>query len=37
VVKEERLVGIFTRTDACRNFAELLRSLFPRNHDDDAA
>jgi acetoin utilization protein AcuB len=37
VVKEERLVGIFTRTDACRSFAELLRSLFPRNHDDDAA
>ena len=37
VVKEGRLVGIFTRTDACRSFAELLRSLFPRDHDDDAA
>jgi acetoin utilization protein AcuB len=37
VVKDERLVGIFTRTDACRCFAELLRSLFPRDHDDDAA
>jgi acetoin utilization protein AcuB len=37
VVKDKRLVGIFTRTDACRCFAELLRSLFPRDHDDDAA
>ena len=37
VVKEGRLVGIFTRTDACRCFGELLRSLFPRGHDDDAA
>ena len=37
VVKDARLVGIFTRTDACRCFAELLRSLFPRDHDDDAA
>jgi acetoin utilization protein AcuB len=37
VVKDERLVGIFTRTDACRCFAELLRSLFPRDHDHDAA
>lgn len=37
VVKEGRLVGIFTRTDACRCFGELLRSLFPRDHDDDAA
>lgn len=37
VVKEGRLVGIFTRTDACRCFGELLRSLFPRDHDDNAA
>jgi len=37
VVKEGRLVGIFTRTDACRCFGELLRSLFPRDHDHDAA
>ena len=37
VVKDERLVGIFTRTDACRSFGELLRTLFPRDHDDDAA
>lgn len=37
VVKEGRLVGIFTKTDACRSFGELLRSLFPRDHDDDAA
>jgi len=37
VVKDDRLVGIFTRTDACRCFGELLRTLFPRDHDDDAA
>jgi acetoin utilization protein AcuB len=37
VVKDKRLVGIFTRTDACRSFAELLRILFPRDHDHDAA
>jgi CBS domain-containing protein len=37
VVKDDRLVGIFTRTDACRSFGELLRTLFPRDHDDDAA
>lgn len=37
VVKDERLVGIFTRTDACRCFGYMLRSLFPRGHDDDAA
>jgi acetoin utilization protein AcuB len=37
VVKDERLVGIFTRTDACRCFGYLLRTLFPRGHDDDAA
>jgi CBS domain-containing protein len=37
VVKDERLVGIFTRSDACRCFGYLLRTLFPRGHDDDAA
>jgi acetoin utilization protein AcuB len=37
VVKDERLAGIFTRSDACRCFGYLLRSLFPRGHDDDAA
>ena len=37
VVKDGRLAGIFTRTDACRCFGELLRTLFPRDHDDDAA
>jgi len=29
VVKEGRLVGIFTATDACRALAELLREIFP--------
>jgi len=37
VVKDERLAGIFTRSDACRCFGYLLRTLFPRGHDDDAA
>lgn len=37
VVKNERLVGIFTMTDACRFLGGLLRSLFPRGHGDDAA
>jgi acetoin utilization protein AcuB len=37
VVKNERLVGIFTMTDACRLLGDLLRSLFPRDHGDDAA
>ena len=36
VVKEERLVGIFTLTDACREFAELLSSLFPSGGDEAA-
>jgi acetoin utilization protein AcuB len=29
VVKDDRLAGIFTVTDACAGFAELLRTLFP--------
>jgi acetoin utilization protein AcuB len=37
VVKSDRLVGIFTMTDACRFLGDLLESLFPRNHGDDAA
>ncbi len=37
VVKQERLVGIFTVTDACRHFARFLRQLFPRGGGDDAA
>jgi CBS domain-containing protein len=36
VVKREKLVGIFTTSDACRIFGECLRSLFP-NDDDEAA
>jgi len=31
-----KLVGIFTITDACRYFGQLLRTLFPRS-DGDAA
>jgi CBS domain-containing protein len=37
VVKSGRAVGIFTMTDACRSLGILLRSLFPRDHGDDAA
>lgn len=28
IVKDERLAGIFTTSDACRRYAELLRSVF---------
>ncbi len=37
VVKEERLVGIFTTTDACLALAELLREVFPVAGGGDAA
>lgn len=36
VVREGKLVGIFTITDACGYFGKLLRTLFPRG-DGDAA
>jgi hypothetical protein len=29
VVKGDKLAGIFTVTDACRHFAELLQSQYP--------
>lgn len=37
VVKEGRLAGIFTFTDACHHFAEVLRRRFPRTGGDQAA
>jgi acetoin utilization protein AcuB len=37
VVKEERLVGIFTTTDACRCFGEFLQGLGPTGDGGDAA
>jgi len=37
IVKEGRLAGIFTTTDACRVFGEYLRSLFPTEPGDDVA
>lgn len=38
VVKADKLVGIFTVTDACRAFAEDLRRRFPvAGGEDDAA
>jgi predicted transcriptional regulator len=36
VVKEGKLAGIFTVSDACRQFGRLLRSLFPPGGDDAA-
>jgi acetoin utilization protein AcuB len=37
VVKDERLAGIFTLTDACRCFAESLRQQFPSSGGNEAA
>ena len=37
VVKEGRLAGIFTVTDACRHYGQFLRTLFPRTDGEDAA
>jgi CBS domain-containing protein len=36
VVKDGKLAGIFTISDACRGFRKLLRSLFPSGGDDAA-
>ena len=37
IVKDGRLAGIFTVTDACRHFAESLRQQFPQAGGDEAA
>ena len=37
VVRQGKLVGIFTSTDACRVFAETLETLFPGPGGEDAA
>ena len=37
VVKMDRLVGIFTLTDACRQFAECLQAIFPPSDGNEAA
>lgn len=36
VLRGEKIVGIFTTTDACRLFAEFLRRDFPADGDDAA-
>jgi acetoin utilization protein AcuB len=36
VVKEGKLAGIFTSTDACLAFGKLLRALFPPGGDEAA-
>lgn len=36
VVKDDRLAGIFTVSDACQHFGKLLRTLFPQGGDDAA-
>ncbi len=37
VVKSGRLVGIFTLTDACREFSDCLQAFFPSGGGDEAA
>lgn len=37
VVKDGKLAGIFTTSDACRHFGRLLRTLFPAGGGDEAA
>ena len=37
VVKNGRLAGIFTTTDACRHFGHLLRNMFTPGGGNDAA
>jgi acetoin utilization protein AcuB len=37
VVKQGRLAGIFTMTDACRLYGELLQSLYPSQEDQEPA
>jgi acetoin utilization protein AcuB len=37
VTRKGNLAGVFTNTDACRCFAEHLRTLFPEPEDDAAA
>jgi len=37
VVKDGRLAGIFTLTDACQSFAESLREQFPPSGGNEAA
>jgi acetoin utilization protein AcuB len=37
VVKESRLAGIFTFSDVCRSYGELLRELYPKGGGDEAA
>lgn len=37
VVKQGRLAGIFTVTDACRLYGELLQSLFPSQKNREPA
>ncbi len=37
VVRNGKLAGIFTMTDACRCYGEYLRSLFPTGNGHDAA
>ena len=37
VTREDKLAGVFTTTDACRQFADFLRDQFRRSSGDDAA
>jgi CBS domain-containing protein len=37
VLKDGKLAGIFTYSDACRTFSSFLRGFFPAGDDEDAA
>jgi acetoin utilization protein AcuB len=37
VVKQGKLAGIFTATDACRAFGDFLRAMFPKGPGNEAA
>ena len=37
VVKDDRLAGIFTASDACNRFADFLRRMFPADDGNDVA
>lgn len=37
VVKQGKLAGIFTATDACRAFGDFLRAMFPKGTGNEAA
>ena len=37
VAKDGKIAGIFTATDACRQFGQFLRKMFPKGKSDEVA